>query len=66
MKTIFRQILKAAKARVKQSALPQGRKNPAWNLSPAPAYWLLQPVHPREVIHTKYTGESVHGHDMYK
>lgn len=53
MKTVLQQIIKAAKARVHKNARPQSRQNPAYKLNPAPAYWLLQPVHPQEIISSK-------------
>ena len=53
MKTFFAQIVKAVKARVNKSVMPQSRKNPAFKLNPAPAYWLLSPVHPNEIVKGK-------------
>lgn len=53
MKTVLQKILKAAKARVQRDVRPQSRQNPAYKLNPAPAYWLLQPVHPQEIVSQK-------------
>ena len=66
MKTLFQQVLKAAKARVKKSALPAGRTNPAYKLNPAPAYWLLQPVHPQEIMRAKCIRKGDQPHNLYK
>jgi hypothetical protein len=44
MKTLFQQIVKAAKAKCPKAFLPQARKNPSYKLNPAPSYWLLLPV----------------------
>ena len=53
MKTVLQQIIKAAKARVQKNVRPQSRQNPAYKLNPAPAYWLLQPVQPQEIVSSK-------------
>lgn len=53
MKAFFYQVLKAAKARVHNAIMPPGRKNPAYKLNPAPAYWVLKPVHPHDLMGTK-------------
>lgn len=66
MKTLFHQILKAAKARVKKPALPSGRTNPAHKLNPAPSYWLLQPVQPQELMRSKCLRNGDHPHNLYK
>lgn len=66
MKTLLNQVLKAAKARVKKTALPPGRVNPAYKLHPAPAYWLLQPVQPNEIKRAIGNGKCDHPNHLYK
>lgn len=56
MKTLFRPILKAARAKVKKLLVPQGRKNPAYKFNPAPSYWALVPVKPQDVYKAKLQG----------
>jgi hypothetical protein len=64
MKTVIRQILKAAKARVQKATTPTGSKNPSYKLNPAPAYWLLAPVHPSEIVKAKMKQQQTRHRDM--